>query len=223
MIVNEFGRLLAPCILQCASQLLLSDCMRCAALSMGTEPTNQTRCGHSLNVQGQAFAVSERITRHTASIDPVGASVLSCLDSLVDGVCDRHSRHAKPLPCPSRGSNGSVSWSPAQSLSMCTDSGISMDYTRTPRSCGDMLQGRQRLGAAGRCWQQCSGDGSIVSRLRPPSATWQPLSSSHIQSPCAHMHTADGKWMLSPLDLCAYIPDKKHKVGTGSTLTKMLT
>lgn len=144
------------------------------------------------------------------------ASYSTCLDNLVDVMYGRHAQQAQPLPSGSKGSHDSVSWGPTQSLSICTDSGMSADYSRTPCSHGKRVLGGQRHGTGG-YRQVCAAEDGIASRLKPPgaSASWQPLSGSHPPSRC--LHTAESSWMLSPLGVCALqsacIPaGRQHKV-----------
>jgi hypothetical protein len=140
------------------------------------------------------------------------ASYSTCLDNLVDVMYGRHAQQAQPLPSGSKGSFGSVSWSPAQSLSLCTDSGVSGDYySRTPCSNAKRMHGGQRHGVTGGYRQVCAADDCIASRLQPPgSAGWQALSGSPAPSRCAK--TAE----MSPLGVCmlqsACIPDGQQTV-----------
>ena len=148
---------------------------------------------------------------------PAGRTTTSysaCLDNLVDGMYGRHAQHAQPLPS---GSKSSVSWSPVRSLSICTDSGMSADVSRTPCSHARRVPGGNRHAITGGYRQVCAADERIASRLQPPggsaAAAWQPLSGSHPPSRC--LHTADSNLMLSPLGVCALqscIPGRQLQV-----------
>lgn len=192
--------------------------MRCAAVPSGREAAPGDTGGQAPCVQDQGHPVEEGSATQGTPKTRQRTSNSTCLDNLVDAMYGMHAEHAQPLPSGSKGSYGSVSWSPAQSLSICTDSGISADFSRTPCSHGKRVQGSHRHGVTDGYRQVCAADDCIASRLQPAapgSVSWQPLSASLAPSRC--VPPADSSWMLSPLGVCGLqtgcVPDRQpHKV-----------
>jgi hypothetical protein len=192
--------------------------VRCAAVVSKEAAPNSNHLKASPCEQEHAQLRGEAGSMGSADLPGIhpNTSYSTYLDNLVDVMYGRHSQQAQALPSCSKGSHGSVSWSPAQSLSFCTDDGVSGDYfSRTPCSHTKRLYSDQRHGMTGGYRKCFAVDDCTASRMQAPgTAGWQPLSGSPAPSCCAQ--TADSSSMMSPLGVCmlqsACMPDKHYTV-----------